>query len=80
MFRHPSGNQPRASSHARDGFPASHHYRHFSQEVRAILAADKRSHAVFLAGLATGEPPLASLIVQADLARTLEESTERIGP
>jgi len=62
-----------AIAHARDGFPASHHYRHFAAEVRPILAADTRSHAVFLAGLAAGEPPLASMIVQADLARTLEE-------
>lgn len=62
-----------AIAHARDGFPVSHHYRHFAHEVRSILAADRRSHAVFLAGLSEGEPHLASLIVQSDLARTLEE-------
>ncbi len=62
-----------AIEHARDGFPATHHYRHFVRDVRSVVAADRRSHAVFLAGLAQGEPPLASLIVQSDLARTLEE-------
>ena len=36
-------------------------------------AADARSHAVFLGGLEVGVPALASLIVQPDLARTLEE-------
>ena len=58
---------------ARDGFPVTHHYRHFVEDVRKIVAADRRSHAVFLAGLNAGEPPFASLIVQTDLARTLEE-------
>ncbi len=62
-----------AIAQARDGFCVSHHYRHFSAEVRPILAADKRSHAVFLAGLASGEPPLADIVRQPDLARTLEE-------
>lgn len=62
-----------AIAHARDGFAASHHYRHFVQDVRPIVAADRRSHAVFLQGLATGEPALASPIVQPDLACTLEE-------
>jgi gamma-glutamyltranspeptidase len=65
-----------AIGHARDGFPASHHYRHFAEEVRPVLAADTRSHAVFLSGLDIGTPPLASLIVQPDLARTLEEIAE----
>ena len=62
-----------AIAHARDGFPVSHHYRHFAAEVRPILAADHRSRSVFLSGLDRGEPPLASLIKQPDLARTLEE-------
>ncbi|MEI7712836.1 MAG: gamma-glutamyltransferase, partial [Rhodospirillales bacterium] len=34
---------------ARDGFPVTHHYRHFVEDVRKIVAADRRSHAVFLA-------------------------------
>ena len=38
-----------------------------------MLAADARSAAVFLAGLDVGVPPLAALIRQPDLARTLEE-------
>jgi gamma-glutamyltranspeptidase len=62
-----------AIQHARDGFPVSHHYRHFVRDVRSVVAADRRSHAVFLAGLDRGEPALASLIVQPDLARTLAE-------
>ncbi len=62
-----------ATGHARDGFPASRHYRHFATDVRAILAADRRSKAVFLADQDVGAPPFASLIRQPDLARTLEE-------
>jgi gamma-glutamyltranspeptidase / glutathione hydrolase len=56
-----------AIEHARDGFAATHHYRHFAEDVRPFLAADARSGPVFLPG------PLGSLIRQADLARTLEE-------
>ena len=62
-----------AIEHARDGFAVSHHYRNFAAEVRAVLAADARSRAVFLAELDIGVPPLAALIRQPDLARTLEE-------
>ncbi len=62
-----------AIQHAKDGVPVSHHYRHFAHEARAILAADTRSKAVFLSGLDIGQPPLASVIHQPDLARTLEE-------
>ena len=62
-----------AIEQARDGFPATSHYRRLIRQDRAVVSPDRRSHAVFLAGLATGEPPLASLIVQPDLARTLEE-------
>jgi gamma-glutamyltranspeptidase/glutathione hydrolase len=60
-----------AIEHAREGFPASHHYRHFAEEVRAVLSADPRSRSVFLGE--TGLPPLAGLVKQPDLARTLEE-------
>jgi gamma-glutamyltranspeptidase len=62
-----------AIGHARDGFAVSHHYRHFASEARAVLAADPRSRAVFLAGMDVGVPSLATLIRQPDLARTLEE-------
>lgn len=62
-----------AIAQARDGFCATHHYRHFTREGRDVLAADRRSHTVFLSGLAEGEPPLGSVIRQPDLARTLEE-------
>jgi gamma-glutamyltranspeptidase/glutathione hydrolase len=60
-----------AIHYARDGFGATPHYRQFAGEHRAVLAADRRSAAVFLHdGRA---PPVAAPIVQADLARTLEE-------
>ncbi len=62
-----------AIEQAREGFCVSHHYRHFSAEARDILAADRRSRAVFLDGLHTGVPPLAAIIRQPGLARTLEE-------
>ena len=62
-----------AIEHAREGFAVSHHYRHFTTEVRQYLAADTRSRAVFLAGLDIGAPMLTTLIRQPDLARTLEE-------
>jgi len=62
-----------AIQQAQEGFCATHHYRHFAAEVRGVLAADRRSHAVFLGGLATGEPGLGSVLRQPDLARTLEE-------
>ena len=39
-----------AIEHAREGFAVSHHYGHFAGEVRAVLGADARSRAVFLAG------------------------------
>ena len=45
----------------------------FADDVRAVLAADPRSRAVFLAALDVGVPALAALIRQPDLARTLEE-------
>ncbi len=62
-----------AVAQARDGFCVSHHYRHFAAEGRSFLAADRRSHAVFLDGLPTGQPSLGTIIRQPDLARTLEE-------
>jgi gamma-glutamyltranspeptidase len=65
-----------AIEQARDGFAASQHYRHFSADVRGVLTADRRSHAVFLGGLDTGVPALASIIRQPDLAATLEEIAE----
>jgi gamma-glutamyltranspeptidase len=62
-----------AISLAREGFAVSHHYRYFAGDVRQFLAADPRSRAVFLGGMDEGVPPLGGLILQADLARTLEE-------
>jgi len=62
-----------AIEHAREGFAVSHHYRNFAADVRAVLAADRRSRAVFLGNLDVGVPQLAALIRQPDLARTLEE-------
>lgn len=62
-----------AIENAREGFAATAHYRHFAADVRAVLEADARSHAVFLGGLSTGVPALAALVRQPDLARTLEE-------
>ena len=62
-----------AIEHAREGFAATPHYRHFAGEGRDVLVPDARSRAVFLAGLADAKLPLAQLIRQPDLARTLEE-------
>ncbi len=62
-----------AIEHARHGFAATHHYRHFAGDVRPVLAADARSRTVFLSNLDKGVPPLSALILQPDLARTLEE-------
>jgi gamma-glutamyltranspeptidase len=52
---------------AREGFAVTHGYRHFAAENEARLAADKRSAKVFLGH------GLAGLVVQENLARTLEE-------
>jgi gamma-glutamyltranspeptidase len=52
---------------ARDGFAATHTYRHSAGENLSRLAADARSAATFL------DKDFAGLIVQPDLARTLEE-------
>jgi gamma-glutamyltranspeptidase len=62
-----------AIQHAREGFAVTHHYRHFAADVRAHLATDPRSRSVFLGGLDVGVPALGSLIMQPELARTLEE-------
>jgi gamma-glutamyltranspeptidase len=60
-----------AIAFARDGFGATRSYCHFAGEYQAPLAADPRSAATFL--VAGAPPPLGAPIVQADLARTLEE-------
>jgi gamma-glutamyltranspeptidase/glutathione hydrolase len=59
---------------ARDGFAATHHYRHFAAEYRAVLRADPKSARVFL--VAGEAPPLGTAIVQPALARTLGEIAE----
>src|SRR5689334_23074998 len=40
-----------AIEHAREGFAVTHHYRDFADAVRPMLAADRRSRAVFLGDL-----------------------------
>ena len=60
-----------AIDYARDGFGATPHYRHFAGEHRAILRADRRSAAALLSN--GDAPAVGAPIVQADLARTLEE-------
>jgi gamma-glutamyltranspeptidase len=60
-----------AIAFARDGFGATHSYRHFTEEYRATLLADPRSAATFLHSGAP--PPLGAPIVQPDLARSLKE-------
>ena len=60
-----------AIEHAREGFAATHSYRHFAAESLQHLAVDERSRATFLH---CGEaPPLAVLVRQPDLATTLED-------
>ncbi len=60
-----------AIRHARDGFAATHNYRYFAGECRAVLVKDARSRNILLAEAEV--PALAALIVQPELARTLEE-------
>ena len=56
---------------ARDGFAATRAYSHFAAECQATLTIDPRTTAIFLAdGKA---PALGALIIQPDLARSLEE-------
>src|SRR5262249_42197592 len=64
---------PAATNHAGPGLAAPRAYPLSAGENRAALAQAPRTRRIFL-DPATGEaPPLGSLIVQADLARTLEE-------
>ncbi len=59
-----------AAARAREGFAATHAYRHFAGNARAILRADPRSAGAFLHD---GEAPaLGALVVQSDLAAMLE--------
>jgi gamma-glutamyltranspeptidase/glutathione hydrolase len=60
-----------ALHYAREGFGATRAYRHFAGEERARLLADRRSARVFLRD--GGPPPLGAPVVQADLARALEQ-------
>jgi len=77
-----SGSRPwrelcaHAIEYAREGFCVSPHYRNLPADVRDVLTADRRSHAVFLGALDTGVPALATVIRQPDLARTLEQIAE----
>ena len=59
-----------AIHYAREGFGATRALRHFAGEQRAALAADPRSARTFLRNGAA--PVLGELIVQPDLARTLQ--------
>jgi gamma-glutamyltranspeptidase len=56
---------------ARGGFGATPNYRHFADDRLACLQADRRSAAIFLRHNAA--PLVGTLIVQPELARTLEE-------
>jgi gamma-glutamyltranspeptidase len=62
-----------AIDHARHGFAATHGYVHFAGENKAVLAEDPRSRQIFLEPATARAPAVGSLIVQEDLARTLEE-------
>lgn len=58
---------------ARHGFAATHAYLHYATENRAALAADPNSARTFLGPLADPAAALGALVVQEELARTLEE-------
>jgi gamma-glutamyltranspeptidase / glutathione hydrolase len=60
-----------AIAFARDGFGATRSYTHFAAEYIETLRADRRSTEIFLMG--GSPPPLGALIVQPELACTLEE-------
>lgn len=60
-----------ATHYAKDGFGASHAYRHFAGDAAAKLRQDTRSGAVFLHD--SKVPALGATIRQPDLARTLAE-------
>ena len=62
-----------AIGYAREGFAATHVYAHVAGEYRKVLGADPRSTRVFLDPATGNAPALGSVIVQEDLARTLEE-------
>jgi gamma-glutamyltranspeptidase len=63
-----------AIGYARDGFGATRAYCHFADEYRSTLLVDPRATALFLRD---GRPPQpGTAIVQAELARTLEELAE----
>ncbi len=57
--------------HARDGFAATHGYRHFAADRRAVLVKDPRARESFLHQAEL--PFLGALIRQEELARTLQE-------
>jgi gamma-glutamyltranspeptidase/glutathione hydrolase len=59
-----------AIGYARDGFCATHTYRHFAHDNHAVLAADPDSRAAYLADGAV--PRLGGIVAQPTLARTLE--------
>jgi gamma-glutamyltranspeptidase / glutathione hydrolase len=56
---------------AREGFGATPNYRHFAGEYLATIQVDRSSIATFLRD--GTPPPIGTLIVQPELARTLEE-------
>lgn len=56
-----------AIEHARAGYAATHGHRHFAADNAASLSADRRSGPVFLG------KELGGLVIQEDLARTLEQ-------
>jgi gamma-glutamyltranspeptidase len=56
---------------AREGFGATPNYRHFAGEYLATIQVDRRSVATFLRDGVP--PPVGALIVQPELARTIEE-------
>ncbi len=62
-----------AIDYARTGFAATHGYAHFADEARGILSPDPRSAKIFLDPKTGRGPDVGTLIVQEDLARTLEE-------
>jgi gamma-glutamyltranspeptidase/glutathione hydrolase len=66
-----SGLCAEAIRFAREGFGATPHYVHFAGDHQKTLQADPRSGAAFLAEGAA--PAVGGMIVQSDLARTLEE-------
>lgn len=61
-----------AIGYARDGYAVTHRHRDTTGDNRARLAADPASGPTFL-GPALDNRPLGDLVIQPDLARTLEE-------